>query len=608
MADSKLLATRKAGRKRPRTKSSTPRSKTGKRAAKPRSKASKSSPKLRAKANSKSARPRVKTSAKSSKPPAKSNAKSSKPPAKEANNPARRSSASDLAKQHRDISVSEFFAKNRHLLGFDNPSKALLTTVKEGVDNSLDACEEAGILPDIRVSINQISEMRFRAIIEDNGPGILRSQVPKVFGSLLYGSKFHRLRQSRGQQGIGISAAGMYGLLTTGKPIIITTRTGPKKDAHHLELVIDTKLNAPKIKRDDVVAWDKKHGTRVEIELEGAYRGGQHSVDAYIRQISLANPHAEITYVPPKTEEHGAEHVFSRVTNEIPEETAEIKPHPYGVELGVLMQMFRDTKARNVRSCLQGDFSRVSPRTATEILEKANVPLTRRPGEINREQAESIHQAIQATKIMAPPMDCIAPIGEDLIDKALRSEVSAAFYTSVSRRPAVYRGNPFLIEVGLAYGGNLPSDQTITAYRYANRVPLQYQQGACAISKAISGTEWRNYQMQQPRGGLPIGPMLLMVHIASVWVPFTSESKEAIAHYPEIIKEIRLGLQECGRKVATHIRKQRREADAEKKRAYIVKYIPQVAIGLQQILSLNDGQRDKIVSNLTSVLEKSRKL
>jgi DNA topoisomerase-6 subunit B len=582
MADSNPLAARKAGQKRSRAKSSTPRSKTGKRVAKLRSKASKSSTELSAEASAKATKA-TKVSA-------------------------RRSNASDLAKQHRDISVSEFFAKNRHLLGFDNPSKALLTTVKEGVDNSLDACEEAGILPDIRVSIQQISETRFRVIIEDNGPGIMRAQVPKVFGSLLYGSKFHRLRQSRGQQGIGISAAGMYGLLTTGKPIIITTRTGPKKDAHHLELVIDTKQNAPKIKRDDVVEWDKEHGTRVEIELEGGYRGGQHSVDAYIRQISLANPHAEITYVPPKAEEHGAEHVFPRVSDLVPEETAEIKPHPYGVELGVLMQMFRDTKARNVRSCLQVDFSRVSARTATEILEKANVPPTRRPSETNREQAESIHKAIQATKIMAPPMDCIAPIGEDLIEKALRSEVSAAFYASVSRRPAVYRGNPFLIEVGLAYGGELSADQSITAYRYANRVPLQYQQGACAITKAITRTEWRNYQMQQPRGAMPVGPMLLMVHIASVWVPFTSESKEAIAHYPEIIKEIRLALQECGRKVATHIRKQRREADAEKKRAYIVKYIPQVAIGLQQILSLNDGQRDKIVSNLTSVLEKSRKL
>jgi DNA topoisomerase-6 subunit B len=519
-----------------------------------------------------------------------------------------RVSAGELAAKQRDISVSEFFAKNRHLLGFDNPAKALLTTVKEGVDNALDACEEAGVLPDIRVEITQISETRFRIAIEDNGPGIVRAQVPKIFGSLLYGSKFHRLRQSRGQQGIGISAAGMYGLLTTGKPIIITTRTGKRKKAHHFELVIDTKRNEPKVKRDNEVEWDRDHGTRVEIELEGTYRGGQHSVDAYIRQISLANPHAQIVYRPPKAEEHGVEHVFPRVTKEIPAETAEIKPHPYGVELGVLMQMFRDTKARNLRSCLTGDFSRVSARTGAEICERAGISPKRRPSEIGREEAEKIHRAIQATKIMAPPTDCIAPIGEDLILSALRADVEAEFYASVTRRATVYRGNPFLIEVGLAYGGELPADDTVTVYRYANRVPLQYQPGACAVTKAVTGTDWKSYQLQHPRGAPPVGPMLLMVHIASVWVPFTSESKDAIAHYPEIIKEMRLGLQECGRQVSTFIRRRKREADEAKKRAYIVQYIPQVAVGLQQILELSDRQRDKVVANLTDVLERSRKM
>ncbi|MEE2679091.1 MAG: DNA topoisomerase VI subunit B, partial [Myxococcota bacterium] len=317
--------------------------------------------------------------------------------------PRSRSTAAEMAKKQRDISVSEFFAKNRHLLGFDNPSKALLTTVKEGVDNSLDACEEAGVLPDIVVEIVQVSETRFRIAIQDNGPGIVKSQVPKIFGSLLYGSKFHRLRQSRGQQGIGISAAGMYGLLTTGKPIVITTRTGPKQDAHHFELVIDTKKNEPKVKVDRTVKWEPEHGTRVEIELEGAYRGGQHSVDSYIRQISLANPHAQITYIPPKTATKEKEHAFPRVAEDIPPDTAEIKPHPYGVELGVLMQMFRDTKARNVRSCLQQDFSRVSARTATEICDRAKVSTSRRPSEMNRDESEAIHAAIQVTKIMAPP-------------------------------------------------------------------------------------------------------------------------------------------------------------------------------------------------------------
>src|SRR4029453_9031693 len=270
-----------------------------------------------------------------------------------------RATAADLARQQRDISVSEFFAKNRHLLGFDNPAKALLTTVKEGVDNALDACEEAGLLPDVRVEIQKLDETRFRVAIEDNGPGIVRAQVPKIFGRLLYGSKFHRLRQSRGQPGLGISAAGMYGPLTTGNPIVITTRTGRKSPAHHFELVIDTKTNQPKVKRDEEVRWEKEHGTRVEIELEGAWRGGQHSVDAYVRQISLANPHAQIEYVPPKIEGAGEGLSFPRVADALPPATAEIQPHPYGVELGVLMQMLRDTAARNLKGCLPGDFSGV---------------------------------------------------------------------------------------------------------------------------------------------------------------------------------------------------------------------------------------------------------
>src|SRR5205807_2415206 len=129
----------------------------------------------------------------------------------------RRATAQSMAASQRDISVSEFFAKNRHLLGFDNPRKALLTTIKEAVDNSLDACEEAGILPEVWVHIESTGSNRYKIGVQDNGPGILKKQIPLIFGKLLYGSKFHRLRMSRGQQGIGISAAGMYGVLTTGK-------------------------------------------------------------------------------------------------------------------------------------------------------------------------------------------------------------------------------------------------------------------------------------------------------------------------------------------------------------------------------------------------------
>jgi DNA topoisomerase-6 subunit B len=585
---------KRAAKKAPKKASIKNAKKTAKKAAK------KASTKAAAKKSAK------KKSAKKS--AARSTEKASKSKSKASSKNSARRTASELALMQRDISISEFFAKNRHLLGFDNPSKALLTTVKEGVDNALDACEEAGALPEIIVEIKQLSESRFRIAIQDNGPGIVRAQVPKIFGRLLYGSKFHRLRQSRGQQGIGISAAGMYGLLTTGKPVSIWTSTGKRKKAHRFELIIDTQKNEPRVTVDEVVQWDVERGTRVEIELEGNYRGGQHSVDSYIRQISLANPHAKLTYIPPKAEAHGDSHEFPRVSNDLPPETAEVKPHPYGVELGVLMQMFRDTNARNVRTCLQGDFARVSARTAEGICKAAEVSSKKRARAVSRDEADRIHKTIQKTKIMNPSTDCIAPIGAELIENALRAEVNAEYYATVTRRPSVYRGNPFLVEVGLAYGGEMLMDQPVTLYRYANRVPLQYQQGGCAITKAVIGTDWRGYQFQQPRGAMPVGPALLMVHIASVWVPFNSESKEAIAHYPEIIKEIRLALQECGRRVATHIRKQRRAADEAKKRAYIERYIPQLAIGLEEILGLSERQTHEVTKKLEGVLERSRKL
>jgi DNA topoisomerase-6 subunit B len=516
-------------------------------------------------------------------------------------------SAEAMAGRQRDISVSEFFAKNRHLLGFDNPAKALLTTVKELVDNALDAADEARIPADVTLQIDQLAEDRFRVSCTDNGPGIVPQNVPMVFGKLLFGSKFHRLKMSRGQQGIGVSAAGMYGLLTTGHAVRVVSRTAAHRPALRFEIQIDTQKNQPTVRQKEEVDWDSPHGTSVEIELEASYRKGQHSVDSYLRQISLANPHATIRYLAPDRDKPDTSSVYERVTDELPPETDEIKPHPYGVELGVLMQMLRESKSRNLSGFLVSEFSRVSTRTAAEICQNAKLDTTRRPQAMGRGEAEALHKAIANTKIMAPPTDCIAPIGEELLESALHSIHPGEMICAVTRRPTVYRGNPFLIEVALSYGVDTSGDEPITVYRYANRVPLQYQQGACAITRAVTAVDWKKYGLAQPRGGLPVGSMVLLVHIASVWVPFTSESKEAVAQYPEIVKEIRLALQDCGRKLGTFINRRRREADEAKKRSYIEKYIPQLAVALQQILDHSDSERDATVSKLTDVLERSRK-
>ena len=511
--------------------------------------------------------------------------------------------AHELAKKQRDIGVAEFFSRNRHLLGFDNKSKALLTTIKEAVDNALDACEEASILPEIQVQIIDLTNDRFRIIIEDNGPGIVQKQIPKIFAKLLYGSKFHSLKQSRGQQGIGISAAVMYGQMTTGKPAKIVSRISKDYPAHLYELHINTQKNKEEIVRNETLTeWYKDHGTTIEIELEASYKLGRQSVDEYLKQTSITNPHATIIYTNPKAEQL----LFPRVIDKMPVEPKETKPHPYGVELGTLIKMMRDTDTKTLQSFLTKEFTRVGSGTAKKICESSALLPKTKPSRMSREQADQLMRGIKNTKLMNPPTDCVSPIKEEFFEKGIRRVVNAEFYAAATRSPAVYRGNPFVVEAAIAYGGSQPKDKSAHLLRFANRVPLLYQQSAGAIAKAVCDTTWRNYGLSQSHNSLPVGPLTIAVHVASVWVPFTSESKEAIAHYNDITKEIKLAVQECGRKLGQYVHKKKRVGLELKKRSYIEKYIPHVAEALKELLDLNQDQVDKIKIMLESTLEETR--
>jgi DNA topoisomerase-6 subunit B len=500
--------------------------------------------------------------------------------------------AMSMATKQREISISEFFAKNRHLLGFDNKRKALLTSVKEAVDNSLDACEEAGILPDIEVQLIEVSEERFRVCVQDNGPGIVIKQIPNVFGKLLYGSKFHRLKMSRGQQGIGISAAGMYGLLTTGKPVRIVSRTGESQPGYEVELRIDTAKNRPDIIKNVQIDVDWPHGTRVEIEMTGSYNKGRQSVDEYMLQTAIANPHARFVYKNPV----GETFTYERAVEKLPPLPQEIKPHPYGIDLGFLLKLLKETPEKRLSSFLQENFSRVSPAVAKEVCKHAKLSESEKPQGLSLPQAEALYKGMQQTKIKNPPTDCVAPIGAKQILAGLLQGVKAEFYTAITREPTVYRGNPFLIEVGLAYGGQLSGEDSAKVLRFANRVPLLYQQSACSIFKAVADTNWRNYEMPQPNGALPVGPLMVMVHMASVWVPFTSESKEAIADYDEIAKEIRLCLQECGRKLSGYLRKRKKQQREGQRRSVFIRYIHEVVEAVGSIREINkESFRDDLL-------------
>ncbi|MGQ3329382.1 DNA topoisomerase VI subunit B [Halorubrum sp. FL23] len=714
--------------------------------------------------------------------------------------------AEELAEGQREISIAEFFEKNKHMLGFDSGARGLVTAVKEAVDNALDATEEAGVLPDIYIEIEEVGDY-YRLVIEDNGPGITKEQLPKVFGKLLYGSRFHAREQSRGQQGIGISAAVLYSQLTSGQPAKITSRPKGQSRAQYFELIIDTDTNEPEIKADEGTTWDRPHGTRIELEMEANMRARQQLHD-YVKHTAVVNPHARLELREPGLDEPMK---FERATDELPAETEEIRPHPHGVELGALIKMLEATESYSVSGFLQGEFTRVGKKTADNVIDNFrdvyygrelawspprahderdvadavadavankgeeattafsegvaetvasndrlsrselaaivdNVAdtvaddtgktfgetvrenavnaawraitgagdgeetdgeasddendratesplvadayalvddatstrkddaavramaeaLARRFGNLDgdafritsddldrlvadaasfvaeqhdatfgetarenvveafwsrartvpddppkvaaiagsRDAAADLLEAMRTTDILAPPTDCLAPITAELVEAGLRKEYDADFYAAATRDAEVHGGDPFIVEAGIAYGGEIPAEGSVELLRFANRVPLVYQRGACATTDVIKNIGWRNYGLDQPGGsGLPNGPAVISIHVASTNVPFTSESKDALANVPAIEDEIELAVREAARELKSYLNKRRSMQQRREKQDVLGKILPEMADKVSEVTGRPrpdiDGALARIMNNVS---------
>jgi DNA topoisomerase-6 subunit B len=699
--------------------------------------------------------------------------------------------AEELAESQRSISIAEFFEKNKHMLGFDSEARALVTAVKEAVDNALDACEEAGIPPDIYVEIQEAGDY-YRLVVEDNGPGITKEQIPKIFGKLLYGSRFHKREQNRGQQGIGISAAVLYSQLTSGKPAKITSRAKGGQDAQYFELIIDTDTNEPEIDAERTTTWERPHGTRIELEMEGNMRARQQLHD-YVKHTAVVNPHARIELVEPDET-----FKYERATDQLPAETEEIRPHPHGVELGTLIKMLQATDSYSISGFLQEEFTRVGSKTADSIIdgfrdghygremawqppethEDADVrtavqaavankgkeatadfaskvaervqdheriahhevrtivdnladhveeeygttfgstvrekaveaawgqvlgaepggtldkgvltadlytlvdeATTKRKDDAaiegladrlaakfeklddrrhrvtrsdlsdfveraadateeyddatfgdtarknvveavwavmrtvpddppnvstiadDRDGASDLLAAMREADIIAPPTGCLAPITAELVEEGLRKEYDADFFAAATRDASVHGGDPFIVEAGIAYGGALEGESQAEVMRFANRVPLVYQRGACATTDVVKGINWRNYGLDQPGGsGIPTDAAVIMVHVASTNVPFTSESKDAIANIPEIESEIELAIREAARELKSYLNKRRSLEQRRKKENKLATILPEMAEKLAEVtgnepLNIDDSMA-RIMNNV----------
>src|SRR5438445_11647067 len=503
--------------------------------------------------------------------------------------------AEQLAEKIKEISIAEFFEKNRHLLGYENPAKGLLTVIKEGVENSLDAAEEAGILPNIFISLKAVGADRFKVTIEDNGPGIVAAKVPVAFAKFLVGSKFHRLRQSRGIQGIGIHGAVLYSQLTTGKPVKVISSTGDS--VHEFDLMIDVTKNEPQVISHKVEKNpDHWHGIKLEMETEGKYAERSQSIPEYLKQTAMANPFAKIVFEGPNGKIE-----FDRSTKELPKPPKEIKPHPYGIELGIFRRMLLNSKYTTITGFLTKDFSRVGARSAEQILRLAKLDPKKNPLHVTAEESERLHKSMQMVKLIGPTTYVLSSLGEKIIEERVKKEIKAEHYVAVARPPTVYRGFPFEVEVGLAYGGELDPKGQAQLFRFANKIPLLYHQGDCATTQAIEEVDWTRYNISQSQGQIPSGPLAIFIHFVSVWVPFTSEGKQAIASYPEITKEMKLALQDAGRELAIFIRQKKRGQENLVRRQIFERYLTVVAESLSVI---TNKEKQTILSKLESMIKK----
>ena len=505
-------------------------------------------------------------------------------------------------------SISEFFEKNKHFLGFDSLTRSIITAVKESVDNSLDACEEAKIPPVIDIEIRKVKGKKDELILiaQDNGPGIPYTSIDKVFGRLLFGSRFHTISQTRGQQGIGITGVVMYSQLTTGKHTHVISKVSEEGVAVHIDIGIDTRKNRAIKSNHKREPWldengiDIPHGVKIEARMKGRYQKGRKSVYQYLRMTSIVNPHAAISFRLVDEDGRVIEQAsWPAVTEKLPAPVKEILPHPHGVEIGTLQRMLRESEQRYLSSFLQQNFSRVPSARAQQICEIAEISDKASPKRLKGEQVQNLQAAFKKVKLMAPPTDCLSPIEDLLIKKGLAKAIDSKFVTTITREPCVSNGNPFQVEVGLLFGTDMPSDSPIEVLRFTNRVPLMYQQGGCLLTKVIESVDWRRYGLEHPGGrGIPKGPVAILIHLASTHVQFTSEAKEAVSDNEEVFDEIRRALLEVGRSLKSHKRKSTQRAKAREKFELVNDILPEISAKASQILGREEPELSPVITKI----------
>ena len=471
-----------------------------------------------------------------------------------------------------EISASDFFYRNRDIAGFTNPSRAIFAAIRELVENSLDAAESLKIPPDIYVRLSFEGEASketqiYKLRVEDNGSGIQPRHIPSAFGQVLFGSKY-KLKQQRGTFGLGGKMAVLYGQITTHQPAYVTSSTGLAK-IYSFKLMMDIQRNRPIIlDRKVLINKEQWRGTIVEFCLEGDYLRAMPKIIEYFKQTAMVNPYANLTFVDPK----GRLYKFVRATAEMPEPPKETLPHPYGVDVELLQRLIQMTPYKTMLDFLKHHFHRVGEITAQKFLDFSGLSPSKNPKRLSHEEiVKLMHDLKKFREFLPPDASCLSPLGEELLKAGIMKELKPEYLVVHQRKPSTYAGHPFIIEMGIGYGGEIPKRGSFVIYRFANKIPLLYDEASDVSFRVINSMNWRRYKVS------PDMPIAIVVHICSTKVPYKTVGKEFIADRSEVRREVANELREVARQLQ-HFLSRREHVDREKKRLSIfAKYLPKIA-------------------------------
>ena len=480
--------------------------------------------------------------------------------------------------EYQSISPADFFYRNREIAGFSNPSRATYTAVRELIENSLDACESRIVPPNIFLRITEVDDHKntetniYILRVEDNGTGVPAEHVPMAFGQVFYGSKYE-LKQARGTFGLGGTMAVLYGQITTHKPVQITSSTGG--EIHEFTMNIDIQNNRANIIKHNIKANPTKwQGVAIELQMDGDYSRIMYRLIEYLKQTAMVVPYADITYVDPK----GRLYKFERGTSKMPPLPESVLPHPHGVDVETFRRLIANKKAKNMKQFMMENFQGVGAITAERFLDLAQVNPNMNPKKL---APEDIVRIVRTTKeytdFKRPIASCLSPIGEELLETGITKELGLTeedYIQVVTRKPSTYLGYPFIVEAAVATGKTIRKTHGpgITIYRFANRIPLLFDESSGVIWKAANkNINWKTYSVESDT------PLVIAVHVCSTKIPYKSVGKEFMADQPEVEKEITNAIREASRGVRSYIRRRSRLQRERRRLNIFAKFLPKIA-------------------------------